>query len=131
MAERDHPVGGGTPVSNALESSVPALLELLADTEEKLVQARQALDDAERRAEQAAAKSGAFMQEIERTAADLVDAEGRAVEFHRQWIDASAREQAVRRELEELRSSRSWRITAPVRAVTGIRRSLPRVGGDS
>jgi hypothetical protein len=110
---------GAGPVEGSPAADLPALLTLLADTREQLDRTRAALAQAEQRAERAALESGALRAEIERTAADLVDAEARVVEFHRQWVEAAAREQDARAELADIRSSRSWRITAPIRAVTG------------
>jgi septal ring factor EnvC (AmiA/AmiB activator) len=110
------------PVEGSPASGLPSLLALLADTREQLDQTRAALAHAEQRAERATAESGALRAEIERTAADLVDAESRVVESHRQWVEATAREQDALAELADIRSSRSWRVTAPIRAVTGIRK---------
>jgi hypothetical protein len=101
------------------DGGIPALLDLLADTREELERVRLALAGAEERRDRADAEAAAFRAEIERTAADLVDAEARVVELHRLWLEASAGEQAARAELADLRASRSWRITAPIRAVTG------------
>ena len=107
------------PVEGSAASSLSGLLDLLADTREQLDQTRAALAQTEQRAERAGAESGALRAEIERASADLVDAESRVVEFHRQWVEATARERDARAELADIRSSRSWRITAPIRAVTG------------
>ena len=128
MVEPDRSSAAEPPesgLSDPAASHLASLLDLLADTEEQLLQTRQALRYAEQKADRATAESAAFRAEIEGTAAELVAAEARVGELHKQWLDAAASAQAFRQELDDVRSSRSWRITAPVRAVTGVRRTPP------
>lgn len=130
MVDHERPPGPVGPsesdrTTDPLASSLPSLLELLADTREQLVRTQLALDDAERGANRATAESGALRAEIERAASDLGEAQARAARYHAQWLEAAAGEQEARSALADLHSSRSWRITAPVRAITGLRRAHP------
>ena len=124
----------------ALVATAPDLLLLLAETRQQLEQARADLADAESRTSRAEADADTLQMETEgaslalTTAEARIDeleaerrhdqaaaasAEARIDELHRELLDATAREQGARTELQDLLGSRSWRITRPIRALTG------------
>jgi hypothetical protein len=142
---RDLESESGGPVSartqKALVEAVPDLLLLLADTREQLERVRSELLEVTARAERAQQaerqlremvaelqddleREGAVVAslrgEVHEARANLVESRNEVAQITEILLNTGSRAQVAEAQLEEIRASTAWRLTAPLRRLASL-----------